>query len=134
MPTLDVNDAFDPSFIDTFVVTRRTEIVNQFGRATFTAQVFEATGVVVPTSPNDLQRLPEMQFMNKSISIYTQENLQGPSPGMMPDEILWHGSQFVVHALDDYSGYGRGFLMAICLSIEAIDPAPPQIPNTIGTA
>ena len=33
MPTHDVNDAFDPSFIDTFTVLRRVQGVSQFGRA-----------------------------------------------------------------------------------------------------
>jgi hypothetical protein len=133
MPTLDVNDAFDPSFIDTFTVLRRVQVLNQYGRIDIQIQQFEADGVVVPTSPNDLQRLPDLQYMNKSISIYTQCLLQGPTPGHQPDEILWHGSQFIVRSLDDYSGYGRGFLMVICVSVDVVDPAPPML-YPMGTA
>lgn len=133
MPTLDVSEAFDQSFMDSFTVVRRVETINQYGRVNWTPTQFTATGVVVATSPNDLQRLPEMQYMNKSISIYTQWQLQGPSPGHQPDEIIWHGSQYLVRALDDYSGYGRGFIMVICVSIDAVDPAP-AMPTPIGSA
>ncbi len=133
MPTHDVNDAFDPSFIDTFTVLRRAQTVNQVGRVQITEQQIAGQGVVVASSPNDLLRVPEMQYQNKSISIYTTMRLQGPSAGMQPDEILWHGSQYVVRALDDYSGYGRGWIMVICTSIDAVDP-PPTFPNTLGTA
>jgi hypothetical protein len=133
MPTLDVSEAFDISFMDDFTVLRRVETINQRGRLVYGEQRFGATGVVVPTSPNDLQRLPDYQYMNKAISIYTQCQLQGPSPGYQPDEILWHGSQYIVRAVDDYAGYGRGFLMCICLSIDHVDPAPPM-PEPLGRA
>jgi hypothetical protein len=85
------------------------------------------------SSPNDLQRVPDYQYMNKAITIYTQCALQGPAPGYQPDEILWHGSQFIVRALDDYSGYGNGWLMVIALSIDHVDPAPPM-PAPLGSA
>ena len=130
MPTHDVNDAFDPSFIDTFTVLRRVQGISQFGRAVILEQTLAGFGVVVASSPNDLQRLPEMQYQNKSISIYTQMRLQGPWTGMQPDEILWHGSRYIVRALDDYSGYGRGWIMVICTSVDAMDP-PPPFPNNM---
>ena len=133
MPTLDVSEAFDPSFMDEFVVLRRVQGVSAYGRTTVSTKQFTVIGVVVPSSPNDLQRLPEAQYMNKAITIYTQWKLQGPSPGYQPDQVMWHGSSFLVRALDDYSGWGRGFLQAICLSIDAIDPAP-YMPDPIGNA
>jgi hypothetical protein len=133
MPTHDVSEAFDPSFLDTFTIIRRVQIISQFGRVRLVEKRFTGIGVVVASSPNDLQRVPEMQYMNKSITIYTQWKLQGPAPGMQPDEIIWHGSQFLVRSLDDYSGYGRGFITVICLSIDSVDPAP-YLPDIMGTA
>jgi hypothetical protein len=133
MPTLDVSEAFDPSFMDDFTVVRRIQTINQNGRVVITPTESAVTGVVVAASPNDLQRLPELQYMNKTITIYTQYKLQGPAPGFQPDEILWHGSQYLVRAIDDYSGYGRGFIMAVCTSIDAVDPAP-YMPEPIGNA
>ena len=131
MPTHHVDEAFDPSFIDSFTVICRAQRVSQFGRVQMVEQRFTGYGVVVASSPNDLQRVPEMQYANKSISIYTQWKLQGPAPNMQPDEVVWHGSQFLVRALDDYSGYGRGWIMVICLSIDAVDPAP-YLPDPVG--
>jgi hypothetical protein len=59
-----------------------------------------------------------------------------PTTGLMdqtqPDEILWHGSTFVVHSMQDYSGYGRGFTSAIAISIDSVD-APP-IGGSLGDA
>ena len=133
MPTHSVNEAFDPSFLDTFTIIRRVQIITQFGRVQTVEKRFTGIGVVVATSPNDLQRVPEMQYMNKSITIYTEWKLQGPAPGMQPDEIIWHGSQYLVRSLDDYSGYGRGFITVICLSIDSVDPAP-YMPDHVGHA
>lgn len=135
MPTLDVSDAFDPSFMDTFVVIRRVETVNQNGRVETTEQRWTVDGVITATGPDDLQRLPELQYMNKAITIYTRWKLQGPSPGYQPDFVLWHGSYFIVQTLDDYSGYinEQGFVTANCMSINALDP-PPFMPDPMGSA
>jgi len=135
MPTLDVADAFDPSFMDSFIVIRRTEAVNQYGRVVTTEQRFNSTGVVTATGPDDLQRLPEMQYMNKAITIYTRFKIQGPSDGYQADFILWHGSHFIVQTLDDYSGYinEQGFVTVNCTSIENLDPAP-LMPDPVGSA
>lgn len=136
MPIHDVNDAFDPTFMDQFTVLRRTQQVSQFGRNVVNETSFVAQGVVTASSPDDLQRLPESQYMNKSITIYTQERMQGPSAGYQPDEVLWHGSRYLVNAVDDYSGYGRGFVMVICGSVDAVDPPPPynSMLTTVGSA
>ena len=141
MPLHDVNDAFDPTFWDTIVVTRFTQTIDNTGRVVRTPQVINTQGVVTASSPNDLNRLPDEQYMNKSITVYTQFRLFGPTIDTNgnqthPDEITWHGSRFVIRALDDYSGYGRGFMMAVCTSIEPVDapPLPGNFPATVGTA
>jgi hypothetical protein len=125
MPLHDVSDAFDPTFFDDYTVRRRTETINSLGRVVMAVQSYNTIGVVTPSSPNDLNRLPEQQYMNKAITIYTQFKIQGPAPGFQPDEIVWHGSRYIVTAVDDYAGYGRGFIMVICVSMDAVDPAPP---------
>jgi hypothetical protein len=70
--------------------------------------------------------------MSKSITIYSPSfRLQGPvidkvtgNQTTHPDEVDWHGSTFVVRHMEDYSGYGRGFTMAIAESIQAVDGPP----------
>lgn len=141
MPLHDVSDAFDESFWDDIVVTRFTETIDQHGRVVRTPTVITTQGVVTASSPDDLNRLPDEQYMNKSITIYSPFRFIGPvigNPQTHPDEITWHGSRFVVRALDDYSGYGRGFMMVVCTSIEAVDgpplPGDPSFPPTVGSA
>jgi hypothetical protein len=135
MPTLDVNDAFDPSFLDIILVDRITQVIDQYGRVHRTKRRYQVNAVVTATGPDDLQRIPEYEMMNKSISVYCPDfRLQGPvrpNAGTVaqlnqtqPDEIIWHDSTFVVHSAQDYSGYGRGFTSAIAISIDSVD-APP---------
>jgi hypothetical protein len=124
MADLDLSDAFDPSFLDDFVIVRQTETVNASGRAVILETNIDATGVIGPTSPDDLQRLPEGEYTNKAITIVSQTRIQGSSPGRKPDEILWHGSRYIVSALDDLTQYGTGFVQAIAVSIDPLDPPP----------
>lgn len=133
MPLLDVNDAFDASFLDYVDVDRISEVVDQWGRTVrYKQRIANVAAVITATGPDDLQRMPDYEMMNRSISIYCPEfRLQGPvrdpSTGLgrtQPDEITWHGSTFVVHSVQDHSGYGRGFTSAIAISIDAVDGPP----------
>ena len=140
-PTLDVNDAFDPSFIDIITVFRISQTIDKNGRVIrFRRAITGVAAVVTATSPADLQRLPDYELMNKSISVYCPDfRLQGPvrnGNGVLqtqPDEIAWHGSTFVVISMMDYSGFGRGFTSAIAASIDSVD-APPIGGSAAGTA
>jgi hypothetical protein len=77
-------------------------------------------------------------YFNKEISVaaLADQNadgsavLQGPSDTTLPDEIIWHGSRFIVRTVDDYSGYGRGFINVTAVSIEAVDPPPSKTAAT----
>jgi len=131
MPYHDVNDAFDPSFWDNIQVVRRVITVDQHGRNTTTETPITTRAVVTAAGPNDLQRLPEEEYFNKAIEVYSPFRFQGTSTDELgnvvthPDHILWHGSVYVVRALDDYAGYGRGFVHVVAVSINAVDPPPP---------
>lgn len=138
MPTLDVNDAFDPSFLDTIFVDRIIQTVSAAGRVVRSKQRYTVQAVVTPSSPNDLQRVPEEAYMNKAITIYSPVfRLQGPTRDPVTgndtdaDEVTWHGSTFVVTSNDDFAGFGRGYTSYIAVSINAID-AP--IPTPMGSA
>jgi hypothetical protein len=143
MPTLDVSDAFDPSFWDDIVVVRRYTYMDEKGRVQVSERPISTRGVVVASSPNDLMRVPESEMMNKSISITSPFRFQGPATDEVgtvthPDHVLWNNSMYVVRALDDYSGYGRGFVHVVCTSIQNADyppkPGPDLIPTPIGNA
>lgn len=138
MPSLDVNDAFCVQFMDDILVNRIDEAIDDHGRVIRTSSQFATQAVVLPTSPNDLSRLPEEEYMLKSVTIYSPFRLQGPADlsgaRQHPDEVLWHGSTFVVRVIDDYAGYGRGFVHAVAVSVDAVDPPPPAAATVMGHA
>jgi hypothetical protein len=138
MPIHNVDEAFDPTFWDYITVVRRQETVSGQGRTVMKLVTSQQLAVVVPASPNDLNRLPEADMMNRAITIYTPYRLQSSSINhltgsqTLPDQIVWHNTTFIVRILDDYSGYGRGWIQATAVSYDSI-PAPP-IPDPIGSA
>jgi hypothetical protein len=131
VPQHDVNDAFDPAFWDNIIVVRRIVTIDNHGRNSVTETPISTRAVVTAAGPNDLQRVPEEEFFNKAIDVTSPFRFQGTSSDELgniithPDHILWHGSVYVVRALDDYAGYGRGFTHVVAVSINAIDPPPP---------
>lgn len=131
MPFIDVNDAIlDVDLADTFNVVRRSETINNNGFATLTQQTFNnIIGVVYTKGDNELKRREDYDMTMKQIVVVTPFALQASAPGMKPDLINWPpgaAEYFVVHRLEDYSRYGRGWVRAYCTSIQYQDP-PPQI-------
>lgn len=120
MPTLDVSEAFDPSFWDELTVTRTTETVNIRGRTAQVTNTESFLGVVTPASPADLEKLPEAERMKKAISVYTQYRLRGAGPGYDADILNWHGTPFQVVTLNDYTGYGVGFMSVTAVAMSNI--------------
>jgi hypothetical protein len=127
MALLDVSEAFDVSFMEPVTIVRRTQVLTN-GFVSTTEVTLTAQAVVMPASPTDLQRLPEAEWTNKAISVYSIDRLQGVTPTTLPDKVIWHGSNYVVADLQDFSHWGRGFVHAICTSMDATDPAPAPVP------
>lgn len=135
MAGLDVSDAFDASFFEEFTLIRGTETVNNHGRAQVEYEVTVGQlGVITSASPNDLQRLPEADLSQKSITITTQVRLQLASPGPTPDQtfkpdvIYWANNTYLVIHVEDYSRYGEGYLWAIAQTTDFTPSAPTPNP------
>ncbi len=126
MPFLDVASVLlDPDLADTFTVLRRTQTISTGGIAsTSPILTLPAIGVVAAATPDDLIRGDATQLMSKSITVDTIFALQGPAPGYQPDVVVWHGDNYVVTHIDDYSNFGAGFVHALCQSIDSIDQGP----------
>lgn len=145
MPALlDVNEAFDPSFLDQIEVFRIREVIDQFGRARrYKTRFVIRNAVVTAASPSDLRREPNYELMAKSIDVYLPDGfrLQGPVRDVVtgairtqPDEIRWNNAMFVVNAASDFSNWGRGYTYAHASAIEAVEPPPlgGSVPQTLG--
>lgn len=130
MPLLDMSTVLDdPNIIDTFAVLRRTEVVNNFGVSAVTAVSTPGVyGVVYPSNENDLKRFPDLQVQAKALTVITRFALRGESEAsgseFQPDVVVWNGDNFVVRALEDWSNYASGFILAICTSIDLVDQPP----------
>jgi hypothetical protein len=108
---------------------RRTQTVNDLGVAsTTTVPTPSVPGVVYPSNENDLKRFPDLQIQSKAITVVCQFALRGESEvagtEFQPDVIVWSNDNYVVRALDDWSQYAAGFILAICTSIDLVDSPP----------
>ena len=135
MAGLDVSDAFDGNFLDTFDIIRREETVGDDGFATKNVTTDAGQyGVVTMASPNDLQRLPEADVSLKTIIIVTMARLQlasktdDPEVTIKADIVLWAGDYYQVSLVDDYSRYGQGYIWAMAQAIDYQLEAPTPNP------
>ena len=119
MPFLDVSDiVLDPDFADTFSVIRRLQQVATNGVVSSTETTFaNIIGVVTMSSPNDLERKEDYQFMTRSITVVCKFRLQGAVTGYQPDIILWRGQRHLVKHVSPYPHFGQGFYEAECSSM-----------------
>jgi galactose-6-phosphate isomerase len=127
VPLLDVSEiTLDVDFSDVFDVVRRNERVNGNGISVPTLTTYRnQVGVVYLRGKNDLKRSDDNDLTEKEVYIVTKFRLQGTSPGVKPDTVLWHGSRFIVSRVEDFSNFGAGFIRARCTSMGLQDP-PPQ--------
>jgi galactose-6-phosphate isomerase len=126
MATLDVSWVpLEAEFADRFDVVRRPETISESGRSSTTQVTATAFGTVYPTGDNSLVRQADYELGRKTLTVVTPYRLQQAAPGYQPDVVLYRGNQYVVSALEDFSQYGAGFVVAQLSSISAID-APPQ--------
>lgn len=129
-PLINVSAAItSPMLADQFVVLRRTQTVGTNGRVSFTvAAPQNACGTIYPSNKNDLERFPNLQVMGKTITIITRFALRGESQATgtdyAPDIVQWHGDNFLVVGLEDWSSYAPGFVFAICQSMDLKDVPP----------
>jgi hypothetical protein len=110
MPQLDLSDAFlEPTFQDQFYVLRRSDTTDVHGKTQISTVTFSANGVVTINGDQDLDRGPDEQHAAKTITVITRFNIRGATKGYQPDIIRWHGDNFLVTAVEDYSTWGLGW-------------------------
>lgn len=133
MPMLDVSSALtSPYLMDVFDVIRRFETVGSNGRSVITNITFHTIGgVVYPEGDNRLRRDAERQTQGKGIMVVTRFALRGSSvdstaQNYQPDFVVWHGNNFVLDEIKDYSAYGPGFVQAHGCMIDAVAQPPTE--------
>ena len=130
MPSLDMSEALtEPSFQDTFSIKRRRQVVNEYGETAMVETTLTGlTGIITMGGDNSLNRGEDEEHQGKTMSIVTQVRLRGASKvstdQYLPDLILWHGSEFLVNTVEDYTAFGSGWVQAEATSQTAVDGAP----------
>lgn len=117
-----------PFLSDDFQLTRCAQYINAVGRVVQDyGPPIEAFGIVTQASQRDLERLPEFQQAEAVISVVTENELRGPTPGAQPDIITWAGTSYLVRAVLPYPRFGQGWYKALAVSQNAIDLQPEPI-------
>ncbi len=98
---IDVSELInDPDFASDFTVYRKTgEFIE--GGYSQTETAIPMTGVVIPSSPDELAMVPEGDRVTGANTFYATEALYRTREGGTSDEILWNGERYrVVHVWD----------------------------------
>lgn len=126
MPQLDMSEALlEPMFQDSFIVVRRATSTNAFGETTITATSASAIGIVTIKGDEDLDRGADEQHAAKTIEVITRYPMRTATQGFQPDIVQWHGDNFIVQSIEDYSGYGKGWFDVLATSIDFLDLPQP---------
>lgn len=110
MPTLDVSEILDdPAFRDgSLVCLRRTQMIGSDGIATETQQSLAFAGVVTVDRARQQSFTPDATRIDGAILVHTTFDLRVSDGGSgIADRVLWHGREYTVDDLDDYTDYGH---------------------------
>jgi hypothetical protein len=107
-------------------VIRTTRMVTNAGTVqTAPGQLLGVFGVMVPASPRDLQRLPEVDRVSASISLYTNVKLSVGSANLEPDVIYCEGDPYLVKSVMPYGAYGFWSAIATMTTMQPTENSNP---------
>ena len=139
MPMMNLSAALtNPYTLDHFSVTRQTEVVDNAGFSEITTQLFSGVqGVVYAAQMSTTNLLMNMSHTPKIIQVITTFGLIGESDiitgmvtaTMQPDIVVWHGNNYKVMSVEDYSSYGPGYINATAVLFDAVAQAPTTSPT-----
>jgi hypothetical protein len=117
VPEIDLSDAvLSADLADSFQVIRRRQSMSQNGRVVAEPLILSMIAVVTAGSANDVDRLEDSQRSKKTLSVVTNFRLRGPTEAKgtqwLPDVVPYHGDNFIVVKVEDYTAYGSGFIQA----------------------
>jgi hypothetical protein len=92
----------DPELATEFVLIRSTETVNDSGRAEREETESNLTGVILPATEKQLERLPEEHRNSEVIAVYCPHQITSGSPTLAPDRVTWRGEAFEVVQVKDF--------------------------------
>lgn len=127
MPELDFSDVIESrEFTDEITVTVNEGVVGPNGEDVITPNYpITTTAIVVPGKSN-LRRGDDGARVTAYIEVFTEYPLSagykrtGDASYRDADVIRWHGRDFTVISIEDYSAFGAGFIKAGCDLLELV--------------
>ena len=114
---LDVSDVLaDPDLEITFTLIRATVTIDGSGRASRQAEKTTLSGVILPATDQQLDRLPEGDRSSEVVAVYCVRQLTSGTETLAPDEITWRGMTYRIKQILDMVTVG-GFCTALAISI-----------------
>lgn len=116
MAFLDVSDILlDPDFMDSSLVCERNvQTVGSNGMATNATTNTPFAGVVTSDNGDLLERNPDGERIKGNLTIHTRFQLDDGGAGNTADIVQWQGRRYTVTVVNDWSHFGRGFVVASC--------------------
>lgn len=117
MATLDLSDAFDPSFLTDVLVKRPSLQLSPSG--IYEEVGFSVWGMRAVVLPQSTQ--PTHSEVNDlttgGLELYVMQGIE-PKMQLKPaDTIIWSGEEYRIDLMEDYGHYGQGFYRVICTKI-----------------
>ena len=116
MAFLDVSDILtDPDFMNTgLICERNVQTVGSNGIATNATTIMAFSGVVTSDNGDLLERNPDGERVKGNMTIHTRFPLDDGSAMNAADIVQWRGRRYTVTVVNDWSHFGRGFIVATC--------------------
>ena len=80
-------------------------------------EAFKIRASVQPSSPKELEDVPENRRSKSSITIYSTTLLKTVSPETQPDRLTWHGDVYEVIKVEEWCEIG-GYCKVIATKVE----------------
>ena len=107
----------DPDFCESFVI-RRQKGQWKNGRYQVAPEDIKVTGIVEPTSGDDLEQLPEGDRVSGMMTFYTKEQVQLALDPQPADHIICRGKVYKAVQVLDWSKHG--FYKTIAAFVEVL--------------
>lgn len=116
MAFLDVSDILnDPDFMDTGLVCERNiQSIGEDGMAVNGQTLLKFSGVVTSDNGDLLERGGDGERIKGNINIHTRFPLDDGNSINGADIVQWKGRRYTVTVVNDWSHFGRGFVVATC--------------------
>jgi hypothetical protein len=116
----------NPRLLDSFVLIRRVQVVGKNGRASWTTENIPFKGVVYPEGGNKVDRRPEAQSAQKSVTIISRQSTHTAAKGFQPDILMWKGDKYEAISTEDYTHAAKGFTKSYFVVRSTTPLAPVQ--------